>query len=367
MPVKGGILWLLIFGSLIILVITLGTLFVQAHIDITLEQKEYSINTQMVLATEPTEEQLLFKIGEVKNEQSIIVPSTQKQVVNTFAQGKVRIFSKEQKSITLPIGTMLVSSEGKKFTTISAVTITEMHKQLPSSVDVIIQAEQTGDTYNGLLDDFTLPQFPQLSARSLSETIGGNDGDQFVIDNTHLLEVETSLRSKINKEQSVQFLMNQIPEEYYIPESLVNVSDITFHTENVSEGVKVVASYTITGIMINRYDFQMFLKETLPETERAYMEVYDVSNIVFSLRNNVFSVDTKTLPVNISGVFIGRADFDKDKIPLSIVQKKKRDVQVFLSSIPGVVITNTTLTPSWVQVVPNKLSKISFQIKYQNK
>ncbi len=365
--VKGGILWFFVICAFLVLIVTLGTFFARARIAIVLEQKNYPIDVQAILAVEPQQNQILFKTIQVRDEQSIIVPSTEKQSVNTHAKGKVRLFSKNKQSTFIPTGTLLTSSQGKNFKTITAVTVPGIGgNQLPGHIDVEVQAEQSGGDYNGLLDDFVLPHFSQIMGRSLSETAGGNTGEQFVISEAQLIDAKTSVRSRIERNHPFSFLVNQVPEQYRISESLVDVSEIVFHTENIPEGVKVSANRTIMGVMFAQEDFLNFLEIYMPESEQSYMDIFDASKISIKLADNASLHSPDTILVNISGSFEAQARFDKEKILSSIARKKKNEAITFLQSISGVKQATITIFPPWATVIPDKISRILFTIDYKN-
>ena len=75
----------------------------------------------------------------------------------------------------------------------------------------------------------------------------------------------------------------QIPANFMLPESLLQVSDITYKTESKNDGVSVIAERTITGNMIDKETFHQFLINQLPESEREFMKVHSDSAISFSL------------------------------------------------------------------------------------
>jgi hypothetical protein len=185
--VRGGSLWVVVGFAFVALVFTVFSLFRHATVHLELQKISYPIDITTTLSLEPDAAHIGFKTAHVKDRQTIIVPTTEKQVTNTVASGTVRLFS-SQKTTTIPAGTTLVNSAQKKFITTSKIVVPAGTPTKPGSVDVVVNAATAGVDANSSLDDFTLPQFPSIVARSITEITGGNSGEQPVLSDAQLTD-----------------------------------------------------------------------------------------------------------------------------------------------------------------------------------
>ncbi len=368
-PARGGILWVFAGAAIIGLVVTVLSLITRATINITLQEKTYIVDMPVNLYAEPTEGQIAFKTAKIVDKQSVIVPTTQKQSTSVSATGTVQLFSSSAKPVTVPAGTQLVSTAKKTFITKTKVVIPAGTTKTPGSVKVVIVATVPGAESNIKLDDLRLPLFPQVIARTTTEVVGGISGDQFTLTEAQLTAARATLQGQIALSNPAAFLANQIPDNFVLPQSLLQVSEISYHTESVQNGVSVIAERTITGNMIEKDNFKQFLINQIPETDRPFMQVFQNDNISFALTSTAVpapsSVENITLSVHITGSFIARAGFNEPDIRTKIAHAKKSVAGQTLGSVPGVISAKIHMWPPWVRRVPNKVSAIIFKITYE--
>ncbi len=373
-PARGGVLWVFVGVAMLVLITTIFSLISRSTIDVTLTESVYPIDTPITLYTEPTSGQVAFKTAQIVDKQSIIVPTTQKQTVSAIAKGTVKLFSSNPKPVTIPAGTNLLSTSQKMFITKKAVTIPAGTKDSPKSALVEIAASAPGAEYNIKLDDLKLPAFPSILARTTTEISGGISGDQFIITEPELITAKTSIQTMMQGTNPAAFLANQIPENFILPESLLQVSPIVYRTESVATGVSVIGERTITGNMIDKKMFQDYLEnQIIPEQNRLFMDVIDITKINFALPPLTMTpvasseiTPSTQLFIRASGSFIARARFDETLARTKIAHQKKSAATAILQSIPGVIGANIRMWPPWIGRIPEKVSAIIFKTNYKN-
>jgi hypothetical protein len=365
-PARGGVLWLLSGIALIVLIVTITSLFTKATITLALQESVIPVDMPITLYAEPSDGQIAFKTAKITDKQATLVTTTNKQSVATAASGTVKLFSTSAKPITIPSGSQLISSEKKVFTTKSKVVIPAGSVNKPGSVEVVVSAAVAGSDSNIKLDDLKLPAFPSVIARTTSEITGGISGDQFILSEPELIAAKAKLDSIIKASNPAAFLANQIPANFMLPESLLQVSDITYKTESKNDGVSVIAERTITGNMIDKETFHQFLINQLPESEREFMKVHSDSAISFSLTPSSNEIDNSTLQIQAKGSFIARAQFDETTGRTAIARVKKTAANTILRELPGVVSSDLQLFPPWASRLPGKISGIIFNVTYQS-
>lgn len=365
--VRGGTLWVFVGIAIIGLFFAVVSAISHTIVHLGLQKTMYPVDMDATLSLELSSGQIAFKTAQVNDRQTIVVPTTEKQTINASATGTVRLFSSSTKPVTIPAGTILISTAQKKFTTKSGVIIPKGTTARPGSVDVIITATTAGADANIKLDDLTLPNFPSVTARTITEITGGSSGEQPILSDAQLTDAKTSLQAMMKNNHPATFLAHQIPEHYWIPESLIQVSDIAYHTEPVETGVMVVAERTITGNMIDRTALQEFLLNTVvPESQRSYVNIVDTESLELKpaqpLVTNI--TQNKTLTIYLSGSFTGQAVVDESSLRQSIARKKKNAAITTLRAVPGVTSVSIRIWPPWITHVADKVSKISFITSY---
>ncbi len=373
-PARGGVLWVFVGVAMLVLITTIFSLISRSTIDVTLTESVYPIDTPITLYTEPTSGQVAFKTAQIVDKQLIIVPTTQKQTISAIAKGTVKLFSSNPKPVIIPAGTNLLSTSQKMFITKKAVTIPAGTKDSPKSALVEIAASAPGAEYNIKLDDLKLPAFPSILARTTTEISGGISGDQFILTEPELTAAKTSLQSMMQGTSPAAFLANQIPENFILPETLLQISPINYRTESVETGVSVIAERTITGNMIDKKMFQDYLEnQIIPEQDRSFMDVTDITKIVFTLPPLTMTpvasseiVPNNQLFIHATGSFIARARFDETLARTKIAHQKKSAATAILQSIPGVINAEIRMWPPWIGRIPNKVSSIIFKPNYKN-
>lgn len=369
-PARGGILWFFALGAIIGLAVTVLSLITHATIDVHVQEKTYSVDTSTNLYTEPTDGQIAFKTAKIVDKQSVFVPTINKQSASVSATGTVQLFSTATKPTAIPAGTQLISTAKKTFTTKSKIIIPAGTTKNPGSASVTITATVPGVDSNIKLDDLKLPSFPGVIAHTTTEVTGGISGDQFILNDAELTAAKATLEGRIANANPAAFLANQIPNNFIIPESLVQVSDTTYSTESGDNGVTVIAERSITGNMIDRDNFKQFLISQIPETDQGFMNVFNDDGISFALSSATSSGspsnDNKTLPVHITGIFIARAGFSESDVRTKIAHVKKTDATQTIQAIPGVISAQIHMWPPWIRRIPNKVSAIEFKTIYQS-
>lgn len=373
-PARGGILWLFVGIAVLVLITTILSIISRSSTDVVLTESVYPINTPLTLYTEPTVGQIGFKTAQIVDKQSIIVPTTNKQTVSAVAKGTVRLFSSNSKPVVIPAGTQMISTNQKTFVTKKAVTIPAGTKDIPKSAVVEVTATAAGADFNIKLDDLKLPAFPSVLARTTTEISGGISGDQFILSEPELTAAKTSIQTIMQGTSPAAFLANQIPQNFILPESLIQISPIVYRTESVATGVSVIGERTITGNMIDKKMFQDYLEnQIIPEQNRSFMDVVDIARVNVTLppltTTPIASSETTPITqlfVQATGSFTARARFDETLARTKIAHQKKSVATTILQSIPGVISADIHMWPPWIGRIPDKVSAIIFKTTYKN-
>lgn len=361
-PAKGGILWYFAGGLLLLFIISLASLLSRATVSLVLEQKQLPLTQLMVpLYGEPALNQAGYKTVTATDRQTIRVPSTNQQQVTTPATGTIKIVNPTQNPITIPVGTSITSTDGKKFIIKSRIVVPKGTPEIPGTQDVLITAGEPGESYNGVRDDFTITNFPSLRARSLTETTGGFSGKKSTIDESELTIAKTALIARLTSVRPEIYLGNQIPDGFILPTTLVNVSDPVFSVVSHEQDVEVIAERTVTGVLLEKENLTQYLEQVIiPESDRAFTRITDISQVDYL--NTLGNPDQVRITLN--GSVTTQTFIDADAIKVAIAQKKRKEAVIITGGIPGVVDSSIQMRPFWLFKIPLKANHIDIKTRY---
>lgn len=361
-PARGGLLWYVAGGLLFLLLILIASMLSKATLSLVLQQKDYPLNQMIVpLFTEPAIDQVGYKTVTATDRQSIRVPTTEQRQVTTFATGTVQLANTTTATITLPVGTVLVNTGGKKFVIKSKTTIPKGTVENPGIQNVTITATEPGDDYNGGIDDFVVTGFSSLRARATTEIAGGYNGKQSVMSESELTIAKTSLIARITSVRPEMYVGNQIPEGFLLPTSLVTVSEPVFSVIPHEQDVEVVADRTVTGILLEKENLTQYLEKTvIPQSDQAFTKIIDITGVEYvkSVTNN------SQFGLVVGGVVTTQAFVEPDIIKKAIVQKKRKEAIAITGSLPGVIDSSIQVRPFWLFKIPLKANHIDVKIRY---
>ncbi len=366
-PARGGMMWFFSAIALVVLIMTIFSLIARATVTITLKESEYVLNNNTVFYQEPVPGQVGFKTATITDTESIIVPSSNRDNSGSTAQGTVRLFSTGP-NVTIPAKTQLVSATtNKKFITMAPVTIKAGSQKNPATAEISINAVEPGEQSNIGRDDFILDKFTTVSARSIDDITGGSSQGKFVLTSEQLETVKQQLADRIKLRDSSVFLSKQIPEDFLLLNSLTQATNLVFSEQSVEGGVSVIATRTITGTMVRKDDLNQYLKTIIiPESEQSFMTVTDISKILITTQTSLSQPIAETVPVQIIGTVIARAQIDQSTLLAIIIDHKKKAAKQVLANTSGIADASITVWPPWLSRIPNRISRITFTQSFQS-
>lgn len=360
-PAKGGVMWVVVIMLIIACGISAASFFSKTVLNLTLEQRDFPIDVNTSLFSEPTENQLSYKTVEVIDKQSYFYPTTKTVDRQEYATGTVKIFNTTSGTVSIPQGELLLSTSGTRFITKEKMVIPKGTVQLPGSKQISIKAQSPGQESNIGMDDFTIKNFPQLTVRSLTEIKGGVIGKQAVISSVELESVQSIVLEKFKKEQSSLYFSNQIPDGFLLPKELISVGTITFEQNPTEQGVEVIAQRKITGYLLDENNLYNYLKKNiLPEQDQSIFSINkELSGLKYKLTDQ-----QDGRGIIISGNLVVQATKDTDDIKNIIRGQKIKKLSEIMNTIPNVVGYSAETTPFWVRKVPLKNRQIIININY---
>lgn len=179
--------------------------------------------------------------------------------------------------------------------------------------------------------------------------------------------VKQQLADRIKLRDSSVFLSKQIPEDFLLLNSLTQATNLVFSEQSVEGGVSVIATRTITGTMVRKDDLNQYLKTIIiPESEQSFMTVTDISKILITTQTSLSQPIAETVPVQIIGTVIARAQIDQSTLLATIVDHKKKAAKQVLANTSGIADASITVWPPWLSRIPNRISRITFTQSFQS-
>jgi len=296
--------------------------------------------------------------------------ATGQRQLNDKAKGTITVFNAYSSSPqTLVETTRFISKDGKVFRLTNTLAIPgakiEEGRIAPSSIDVQVEADQPGASYNIGPSDFTIPGFkgsPKYDAfygKSKNAMSGGSTEQVRVVtqDDFNNAKEKTweSLRQKIQQE-----LIAQIPTGYKLLDGAMDISasetkssvEVGGKAENFSFNIKGLAS----ALIFSEADVDLLLKNSLKESLADKKEIRDVASFSY---NNI-KADIAKGQINFGAQALQEVVWkvNPEELKGLIAGKREGEVQGILLGRPEIQEARFSLSPFWSKKIPKQIEKI---------
>ncbi len=293
------------------------------------------------------------------------------------ATGTIIVYNKINPStpLSLKAGTHFLSDGGKYFVSLAKVVIPASKGGVAGSVNVAVQAEESGTQYNIGTSKFSVPGLSGTSyyygiwGESKTAMTGGYTGNvkkvtkddivsaKDVVTKKLLDDAETSLRAKISKD------------EVLLDGALVkNVTDANADVKEgaVADTFNETVKVTVTALVFKKDDLQKFAKldaaSKLPDNKNLLEKSLDIKYAADSVDAKV---GTAKITLNVSAAsyyFI-----DTVAVTDSLSQKSASQIQDAITSQyqGGVLEVKVNFWPFWVHTSPKDKNKIKVELKFE--
>lgn len=301
-----------------------------------------------------------YSTKEITGQDEVAVTGT--KTVGDPSKGEVTIYNRTSLPKTLLKGTIL-SANSLKFTLDSDVTVASKsagadYVDVPGKVNVKITASAFGAAGNLKSGtEFTIANFTKDSfvAKNDAALSGGTSQEVTVVSESDKAALLKSLKAKLSNELKNSLLPDQgSGENFFVVEDDIKIIEEKYSSKVGDTATALSADVTLSmGILTyNQGDIQQLVKNTIETSvPTGYLRTEIPPTI--TLR------DTKLLENNnVSGTadvtLYVVPSLDNSGLIDAIKGKKYADASAFLSSVPSVVSSQITLTPS----LPPRLSSL---------
>lgn len=358
--------------ALVVLVVAIFSLRTSATLTYIPKSVAINFTKDVYTAHKNTENQLLFSVIKLSGEKGLAAPASGEVKVSRKAQGTVIIYNNSgtqpQKLIKT---TRFQTPDGKIYRVGSDIVIpgqkTVDGKLVPGSLEVVIVADQPGDTYNISLSDFTLPglkgdpRFATVYARSKTPMTGGFIGTEKAVSPDDTAKAKESLEAALKTELLGQ-ANAQVPADYILFPNLVSIvyEDLP-QSNQTNSGATINERGNFYGVMFKKKDLASFLAQKKAVADIGIpVDISDLSSLDLSFvgqpQGDLLSAEQISFQV-IGGVTVTFV-VDEEALKKDLSGTKRNEEDVVLKKYPGIVSANAVLRPFWNNSFPTDVSKI---------
>ncbi len=331
-----------------------------------------AFNNEVYTARKTSENGLLYSVVKLSGEKSDVVPAEGEQSVERKASGTIVVYNNATvESQRLIENTRFESPEGKIYRIAKAISIPGKTGSNPGALEVIVYADEAGESYNTGLTDFTVPglkgtaRYSTIYARSKTPITGGFVGQEKVVSPADTLKVKTELQTLLSKELLAKAAL-EVPDDFILFPALSSVifEDLVQTTTSNANSAAVNLKANLYGIMFKKSDLGKELsknKATIGETDRVELESFDSLNISFAGAAPTDLVSATQINFKVSGNTKLFWLTDEVALKSDLAGRPKREISAILKNYPTIFSADATVRPFWKTSFPDNAQKISIK------
>lgn len=291
------------------------------------------------------------------------------KTVGDKAKGKVKIRNGTSSEVNFDAGETLTGPNNLEFVLDSAVTVDAASSpSTPGEVTADVTAADIGAEYNLAKDEsLSVANYPKSEVDAVvdADLSGGSSKEITAVSETDLTSLKKTVLDDL-KSQAVSKLKSDAGDAIFIADSVkVEVTDSTYSKavgDEASE-VSLDMSVTATGLTVPKEQVQslaeLLLKDQVPD---GFSLKPEQTKADFQLASEV-SDGVWEFDVNLSANLL--PSVNTDDIRSQISGKYPKDVEGYLSTIPGYSRATVTLNPrlpGFLGVIPRVTKNISVEV-----
>jgi len=311
---------------------------------------------------------------------SSTIKTTGTKLVGEKAKGEVAIFNKLDSPQTIPKGSVLLDSSGRKFETQNQVSVASSSSNLEEGVitlgqtKTIVQAQDIGPEYNIAKDTkLTLKDHPETSlvAKSQQAFVGGTKEQISAVGQEDVKLVQEKIKQSIESaidqkiEENINNLAGAIKETLKIKQQKIEYSrEIGEQADELTASVDA----EISVLVLDQSLYPTIAEAFLASDESFQKSTKDSSSLSFAFSDINAGSDKTTAKLTISGLLTPL--LDENKIKQDLKGKNLKYTHEYLQkNVPRVYnFTTQTNFPflEFVNPFPFKVDRIEVETKIES-
>lgn len=293
------------------------------------------------------------------------------------ATGTIKVYNKVSPAtpITLKAGTHFLSDSGKYFISLDRIIIPAMKKSTAGSIDVRVQAEESGTEYNIGASKFSVPKlsgtayYYSIWAESKSAMTGGYTGSVKKVTRDDIAVAKNVLTQKLLEDAEILLRQKIGPNEVMLDGA---ISKITVSaTADAKEGAAVntfreSAAVKVSALVFKKEDLQKFAKLDA-ESKLVEGDVLREESLEASYNSDTIDMQAGILKMNLKVSAVSYQFIDGPALADSLTAKTSNQMQAVVGSQYGAKISavNIRFWPFWVSKSPKDKHKIKIELIFE--
>ncbi len=354
--------------ALVVLVAVIFSLRTSATLTYIPKSVAMNFTKDVYTAHKNTENQLLFSVIKLSGEKGLAAPASGEVKVSRKAQGTIIVYNENTQAQKLVKTTRFQATDGKIFRVGSDIVVpaqkTVDGKSVPGSLEIVVVADQPGDTYNIPLSDFTLPGLKgdkKVYARSKTAMTGGFIGTEKAVSPADTAKAKESLEAALKTELLGQ-ANAQVPADYILFPNLVSIvyEDLP-QSNQTNSGATINERGNFYGVMFKKEDLISFLAQKKAVADAAIpVDISALSSLDLSFvgepKEDLLSAEQ--ISFQVTGGVVATFVVDEEALKKDLSGTKRNEEDAVLKKYPGIVSANAVLRPFWNNSFPTDVSKI---------
>jgi len=367
-------IWFVSIVALGVVIFALLSFFQSSTLAYTPKSANINFNSDVFTATKNSTGELLYSVVKLSGDKGKEVPASGSVEVSQKASGTIVVYNNaSSQPQRLVATTRFETSEGKVYRIKDAITVPGKKvvsgTGQPGSIEVVVYADQPGESYNIGLSDFTLPglkgdpRFETIYARSKTPIAGGFVGKRKQITDENLSKAKSELEAVLREELIVQ-AKAQVPEDFMLVPTLSLLTFEDLPQTNIAEDkASVNVRANLYGVMFKRSELASHLSSKKATIGEMPVEIPSLDRLTLQFAGTPPAdlLKSNQISFQVTGEATVVWQTDEERLRAELAGKNKSAVSGILQGYQGIAKANATLRPFWKKSFPSEPTKISIK------
>lgn len=365
-----------------LLLVWLGsTVLAKAVVEVKPRQLTVALDRNLTAVKIPPEAGLALQFTVItlpERQLSQIAPATQSQAVSVKSSGLIVVYNTTAAAQPLIANTRFETPAGKIYRIREPITVPARRllggQTAPGALEVLVYAEEPGESYNGPETDFTIPgfrgdpRFETIYARSRTPLSGGFVGERRTASPAEAEAVAAALQENLRNEL-IEEAKSQLPDNLILYDrgAVVKFYDLSSADAPDRSAVTLTQAGVLEGIVLNRSELNLQLIGDSLSAELAGLpyEITNLDRLNFSLasREEINPATADIVVFNLTGDAEVVFKIDAVKVAEELKGKEKQAVPGTLGLFPEIADAEVRFRPPWISRVPADPERIVINVK----
>lgn len=368
-----------IISSLVLAGFAASSSFSKAIVKITPNNQKMAISGSYE-ATSQGEGLRFHTVSGIEASEKKTIPASGTEEVQRKARGRIIVYNNFNTSPqTLVKTTRFEAPDGKIYRILEDISVPGQSKNakgetVPGSIEVTVEADKAGPTYNMGLADFTIPgfkggpRFEKFYARSKTPMEGGFAGQVPKISEADKAkvkgELEQSLIAKVNEN-----LKAKIPEDVVLfPEAtIIKFEEEVGETSPSANQAEITIKAVASAILFKKSELASFLAQRMTTEYKSGQEVdmADWQVLKFSLTDKDKITDPSslsTIKFNLEGNTVLVWKFNENELKEKLRRADSKTYKNVLFQFP-IQVASINFRPPWIRTIPADTNRIQIDLE----